>query len=120
MVRLCRFEDVLLADEHRLHNPADAQDRMVLGIQGAFNEFELSMILDRMQQGLRQKAQRGEQYDGYVVHSIGLDGKNDAGRSPEPNESGWFNPDVDGDLRLDTLFPSDDVVDDAASEHNEQ
>jgi DNA invertase Pin-like site-specific DNA recombinase len=64
LVRLCRFEDVLLADEFRLYNPADAQDRMVLGIQGAFNEFELSMILDRMQESLRQKAQRGEQYDG--------------------------------------------------------
>jgi len=64
LVRLCRFEDVLLADGHRLYDPADAQDRMVLGIQGAFNEFELAMILDRMQQSLRQKAQRGEQYDG--------------------------------------------------------
>jgi len=70
VVRLCRFENVLLADEHRLYDPADAQDRMVLGIQGAFNEFELSMITDRMQQSLRQKAQRGEQWDalpaGYV------------------------------------------------------
>lgn len=70
VVRLCRFEGVLLADEHRLYDPGDAQDRMVLGIQGAFNEFELSMIIDRMQQSLRQKAQRGEQYDalppGYI------------------------------------------------------
>jgi DNA invertase Pin-like site-specific DNA recombinase len=70
VVRLCRFENVLLADEHRLYDPADAQDRMVLGIQGAFNEFELSMILDRMQQSQRQKAERGEQWDalpsGYV------------------------------------------------------
>lgn len=70
IVRLCRFENVLLADEQRLYDPADAQDRMVLGIQGAFNEFELSMILDRMQQSLRQKAERGEQWDalppGYV------------------------------------------------------
>jgi DNA invertase Pin-like site-specific DNA recombinase len=64
LVRLCRFQDVLLADEHRLYDPADAQDRMVLGVQGAFNEFELSLILDRMQQSLRQKAERGEQYDG--------------------------------------------------------
>lgn len=64
LVRLCRFQDVLLADEHRLYNPADAQDRMVLGVQGAFNEFELSVILDRMQESLRQKAERGEQYDG--------------------------------------------------------
>jgi DNA invertase Pin-like site-specific DNA recombinase len=70
VVRLCRFKNVLLADEQRLYDPADAQDRMVLGIQGAFNEFELSMILDRMQQSLRQKAERGEQWDalppGYV------------------------------------------------------
>jgi DNA invertase Pin-like site-specific DNA recombinase len=70
LVRLCRFKDVLLADEHRLYNAADAQDRMVLGIQGAFNEFELSMILDRMQESLRQKAKRGQPYDalppGYI------------------------------------------------------
>ena len=76
LVRLCRFQDVLLADEHRLYNPADPQDRMVLGIQGAFNEFELSMILDRMQQSLRQKAQRGEQYDalppGYICRHAPL------------------------------------------------
>ncbi len=64
VVRLCRFKDVLLTDERRLYDATDAQDRMVLGIQGAFNEFELSMIIDRMQQCLRQKAERGEQYDG--------------------------------------------------------
>jgi DNA invertase Pin-like site-specific DNA recombinase len=63
LVRRCRFENVLLADEHRIYDPADPQDRMVLGIQGAFNEFELSMILDRMQNSLRDKGQRGEQYD---------------------------------------------------------
>jgi DNA invertase Pin-like site-specific DNA recombinase len=70
LVRLCRFENVLLADEHRIYDPADPQDRMVLGIQGAFNDFELSMILDRMQQTLREKGQRGEHYDalppGYI------------------------------------------------------
>lgn len=64
LVRICRFQDVLLADERRLYNAADAQDRMLLGIQGAFNEFELSLIVERMQQCLRAKAQRGEQYDG--------------------------------------------------------
>jgi len=76
LVRLCRFRDVLLADEHRLYDPANPQDRMVLGVQGAFNEFELSMILDRMQQSLKQKAQRGEQYDalppGYICRHATL------------------------------------------------
>jgi DNA invertase Pin-like site-specific DNA recombinase len=76
LVRLCRFQDVLLADEHRLYDPANPQDRMVLGVQGAFNEFELSMILDRMQESLKQKAQRGEQYDalppGYICRHVKL------------------------------------------------
>jgi DNA invertase Pin-like site-specific DNA recombinase len=76
VVRLCRFKDVLLADEHRLYNPSDAQDRMVLGIQGAFNEFERDMILDRMQECVREKAKRGEQYDalpaGYICRRAPL------------------------------------------------
>ena len=41
LVRLCRFKDVLLGDEHRIYDAGDPQDRVVLGIQGAFNEFEL-------------------------------------------------------------------------------
>ena len=48
LIRICRYHDVLLADEHRLYDPADPQDRVLLGIQGAFNEFELAMITDRM------------------------------------------------------------------------
>ena len=65
VVRLCRFQNVLLADERRIYDARDAQDRMVLGVQGAFNEFELSMILERMHDCLREKAQRGEQYDAF-------------------------------------------------------
>jgi DNA invertase Pin-like site-specific DNA recombinase len=64
LVRLCRYHDVLLADEHRLYDPVDPQDRVLLGIQGAFNEFELAMITDRMLQCRRQKALRGELYEG--------------------------------------------------------
>ena len=64
VVRLCRYKDVRMADERRVYDLDDPQDRMMLGIQGAFNEFELSTIVDRMQAGLRRKAERGEQYDG--------------------------------------------------------
>lgn len=70
LVRMCQVYDVLLADENRIYDPADSQDRMVLGVQGAFNEFELSIILDRMQQSLRQKALRGEQYDALPIGYI--------------------------------------------------
>jgi DNA invertase Pin-like site-specific DNA recombinase len=78
LVRLCRHQDVLLVDEHRVYNAADPQDRVVLGVAGAFNEFELAMIVDRMQESRRQKAARGELYDhiatGYVLRS-GVFGK---------------------------------------------
>jgi DNA invertase Pin-like site-specific DNA recombinase len=77
LVRLCRHQDVLLVDEHRVYNAADPQDRVVLGVAGAFNEFELAMIIDRMQETRRQKADRGELYDhiatGYVLRSTLLE-----------------------------------------------
>jgi DNA invertase Pin-like site-specific DNA recombinase len=77
-VRLCRHQDVLLVDEHRVYNAADPQDRVVLGVAGAFNEFELAMIVDRMQETRRQKAARGELYDhlatGYALRG-GVFGK---------------------------------------------
>lgn len=73
LVRICRHQDVLLVDEHRVYNAADPQDRVVLGVAGAFNEFELAMIVDRMQETRRQKAARGELYDhiatGYALRS---------------------------------------------------
>lgn len=65
LTRLCRYHDVLLADEHRLYDPTDPQDRVLLGIQGAFNEYELAMISDRMLACRRQKAKRGELYEGF-------------------------------------------------------
>jgi DNA invertase Pin-like site-specific DNA recombinase len=64
LVRLCRYHGVLLADDHRVYDAGDPQDRVLLGVQGAFNEFELAMITERMLVCRRQKAQRGELYEG--------------------------------------------------------
>jgi len=70
LVRLCRYQGVLLADEHRVYDPGDPQDRVMLGIQGAFNEFELAMICDRMQKSRTLKAERGELYEGFSAGYI--------------------------------------------------
>lgn len=64
LVRLCRHQDVLLFDEHRVYDATNPQDRVVLGVAGAFNEFEIAMIVDRMLESQRQKAARGELYEG--------------------------------------------------------
>lgn len=65
LVRVCRYKGVLLADEHRVYNPANPQDRVLLGIQGAFTEYELAMITERMQESRARKAVRGELYEGF-------------------------------------------------------
>ena len=65
LVRVCRYKGVLLADEHRVYDPANSQDRVLLGIQGAFTEYELAMITERMQESRSQKAARGELYEGF-------------------------------------------------------
>jgi DNA invertase Pin-like site-specific DNA recombinase len=64
LVRLSRHQDVLLMDEHRLYDAKDRQDRVVLGIAGAFSEFEIGLIIDRMQVSQEEKAARGELYEG--------------------------------------------------------
>ncbi len=70
LVSLCRLRGVLLADEHRVYDCAVPQDRVLLGIQGAFNEYELAMITERMQQSRRQKATRGELYESFSAGYI--------------------------------------------------
>ena len=70
LVRLCHLQGVLLADEHRIYDSAVPQDRVLLGIQGAFNEYELAMITERMQQSRRQKAARGELYESFPAGYI--------------------------------------------------
>lgn len=64
LVRFCRHQDVLLLDEQRVYDATNAQDRVVLGVAGAFSEFEIAMIIDRMLESQRQKAARGELYEG--------------------------------------------------------
>jgi len=70
LLRICRYRNVLLIDEHRVYDARDPQDRVMLGIAGAFSEFELALIVDRMQQCRLDKAERGELYDrlatGYI------------------------------------------------------
>jgi DNA invertase Pin-like site-specific DNA recombinase len=64
---MCRHQNVLLMDEHRLYDPTDYQDRAVLGITGAFSELEIGMIIDRMLECQQEKAARGELYEGRFV-----------------------------------------------------
>lgn len=52
--------DVLIADEDGLYDPADFNDRMLLGLKGTFSEIERYQIRARMLRARLNKARRGE------------------------------------------------------------
>lgn len=70
LLELCGVYRALLADHDGLYDPAQFNDRLLLGLQGMMSEAEQYLIRCRMDQGLRQKAKRGELFTlvpiGYV------------------------------------------------------
>lgn len=60
LIDLCALFDTLIADQDGIYHPASANDRMVLGVKGTMSEVELNLIKQRMLEGARNKAKRGE------------------------------------------------------------
>ncbi|QDV32940.1 recombinase family protein [Tautonia plasticadhaerens] len=60
LLELCARFRVLLADADAVYDPADHNDRLLLGLHGMLNEAELHVIKERMCQGRLNKARRGE------------------------------------------------------------
>src|ERR1700720_2019493 len=60
LLEICAFSDTLILDEDGLYNPADFNDRLLLGLKGTMSEAELHMIQARTRGALLSKARRGE------------------------------------------------------------
>lgn len=59
LLELCARFRVLLADAEAIYDPADHNDRLLLGLHGMMSEAELHVLKDRMYQGKLNKARRG-------------------------------------------------------------
>jgi DNA invertase Pin-like site-specific DNA recombinase len=74
-LEICALFGTLIADSDGICDPADFNDRMLLGLKGTMSEAELHVIKQRMHQGKINKARRGELgFDvptGYVRRSSG-------------------------------------------------
>jgi DNA invertase Pin-like site-specific DNA recombinase len=59
LLELCARFRVLLADAEAIYDPADHNDRLLLGLHGMMSEAELHVLKERMYQGKLNKARRG-------------------------------------------------------------
>jgi DNA invertase Pin-like site-specific DNA recombinase len=60
LLELCARFGTLLMDLGGVYDPADYNDRLLLGLKGTMSEAELHMMCQRMHQGRSNKARRGE------------------------------------------------------------
>ena len=60
LVEVCRVVDTLLIDQETIYDPRQSNDRLLLGLKGSLNEYELDLLRQRSVEARRQKARRGE------------------------------------------------------------
>jgi DNA invertase Pin-like site-specific DNA recombinase len=60
LLELCALSATLILDEDGIYNPAEFNDRLLLGLKGTMSEAELHILKARLQGGIRNKARRGE------------------------------------------------------------
>src|SRR2546428_6296779 len=60
LLELCALFGTLIADLDGVYDPAQYNDRLLLGLKGAMSEAELHILKQRMYQGALSKARRGE------------------------------------------------------------
>jgi DNA invertase Pin-like site-specific DNA recombinase len=76
LVEVCRVVDTLLVDHETVYAPRQGNDRLLLGLKGSLNEYELDLLRQRSVEARREKARRGELI---VASPIGYQ-KDDDGR----------------------------------------
>ena len=62
LLEFCGFVNSLIIDEDGIYDPRLINDRLLLGLKGAFSELELSIFRQRSREALRLKAGRGDLY----------------------------------------------------------
>jgi DNA invertase Pin-like site-specific DNA recombinase len=60
LIELCSLAGALILDEDGIYDPANFNDRLLLGIKGTMSEAELHFLKARMRGGAINKARRGE------------------------------------------------------------
>src|SRR5262245_26863050 len=83
LLELCGLFQALIADADGVYDPADPNDRMLLGLRGMMSEAELHVLRSRLHQGKVNKARRGELF---TCVPIGYVRAPDGGITLDPDE----------------------------------
>lgn len=60
LLEICALTDTLILDEDGVYDPAQFNDRLLLGLKGTMSEAELHVLRARLRGGILNKARRGE------------------------------------------------------------
>jgi DNA invertase Pin-like site-specific DNA recombinase len=60
LIEMCRVVDTLLLDKEMVYAPRESNDRLLLGLKGSLNEYELDLLRARSVEARHAKARRGE------------------------------------------------------------
>ena len=60
LVEVCRMVDTVLIDHETVYSPRHGNDRLLLGLKGTLNEYELDLLRQRASEARVAKARRGE------------------------------------------------------------
>src|SRR6266851_2757914 len=59
-IEMCRVVDTVLIDQETIYAPRHGNDRLLLGLKGSLNEYELDLLRQRSLSARYEKARRGE------------------------------------------------------------
>src|SRR5882757_5959054 len=60
LIEMCRVVDTVLIDQETVYAPRHSNDRLLLGLKGSLNEYELDLLRQRSLSARHEKARRGE------------------------------------------------------------
>lgn len=60
LIEMCRVVDTVLIEQEAVYAPRQGNDRLLLGLKGSLNEYELDLLRQRSLSARYEKARRGE------------------------------------------------------------
>ena len=60
LIEMCRVVDTVLIDQETIYAPREGNDRLLLGLKGSLNEYELDLLRQRSLAARYEKARCGE------------------------------------------------------------